>query len=132
MSSYETLDGRAVAAENVERQSLTDKLLGQDPDNGRWVEVRAKEDAPPKPPNGGAPDVDGARLLDEVAATFRRFVVFPSPACCDAATPWTAHAHALEAFESTPRLAYISPEKGSGRHARSRSMKDWCPIPCMR
>lgn len=40
---YETLDGRAVPAESVEYQSLTDKRLAPDPETGRWVEVRKVE-----------------------------------------------------------------------------------------
>lgn len=44
---YETLDGRVVPAESVQRQSLTNKDLAPDPDDphGRpWVEVREVED----------------------------------------------------------------------------------------
>lgn len=40
---YETLDGRAVPAESMEYQSLTDKRLAPDPETGRWVEVRKVE-----------------------------------------------------------------------------------------
>ncbi|WP_336922378.1 DUF3631 domain-containing protein [Aquipuribacter sp. SD81] len=45
----------------------------------------------------------------------RRFVAFPSPECATAVTLWAAHVHALSAFESTPRLAVLSPEPGSGK-----------------
>ncbi|HZL06069.1 MAG TPA: DUF3631 domain-containing protein, partial [Coriobacteriia bacterium] len=31
-----------------------------------------------------------------------------------AATLWTTHTHALDAFETSPRLAFLSPEPGSG------------------
>jgi Protein of unknown function (DUF3631) len=57
----------------------------------------------------------GADLLDQVAATLARYVAFPSPAAEVAVTLWTAHAHAVTAFESTPRLALLSAEKGSGK-----------------
>jgi hypothetical protein len=56
-----------------------------------------------------------AELLDQVAATLARYVAFPSPAALVAVTLWTAHAHAVTAFESTPRLALLSAEKGSGK-----------------
>ena len=56
-----------------------------------------------------------ADLLDQVAAMLARYVAFPSPAARDAVTLWTAHAHAVTAFESTPRLALLSAEKGSGK-----------------
>jgi hypothetical protein len=57
----------------------------------------------------------GAALLDEVAAFIARFVALPSDAALTAATSWVAHAHAIDAFESTPRIAYLSPEPASGK-----------------
>jgi len=57
----------------------------------------------------------GAALLDEIEAFHRRFNVFPSEAAYVAVTLWDAHAHLLDAFESTPRLAFLSPEPGSGK-----------------
>ena len=65
--------------------------------------VRAAEPAP------------GARLLDNVEAFLARFVAFPSEASRVASTLWTAHAHAVDRFESSPRLAFLSPEPGSGK-----------------
>ncbi|MGE5698335.1 MAG: DUF3631 domain-containing protein [Candidatus Sericytochromatia bacterium] len=59
--------------------------------------------------------VEGAALLDKVAATLRRFVAFPSPEACDATALWAVHTHVVEVFESTPRLALLSPEPGSGK-----------------
>jgi len=61
------------------------------------------------------PEGEGAELLDQVAALLGRYVAFPSPAARDAVALWAAHAHAVDAFESTPRLALLSPEKGSGK-----------------
>jgi Protein of unknown function (DUF3631) len=57
----------------------------------------------------------GADLLDQAAAMLARYVAFPSPAALVAVTLWTAHAHVVTAFESTPRLALLSAEKGSGK-----------------
>ncbi|MGH3887916.1 MAG: DUF3631 domain-containing protein [Pseudonocardiaceae bacterium] len=57
----------------------------------------------------------GAALLDEVAVFLARFVAFPSGAALTAATLWITHAHAIDAAESTPRIAYLSPEPGSGK-----------------
>ena len=59
--------------------------------------------------------IDGAALLDEVATFIRRFVVFPSDAALTAVTLWAAHTHVIGLFESTPRLALLSPEPGSGK-----------------
>lgn len=62
-----------------------------------------------------APSIDGAALLDEVERHHRRFNVFPSEHAYVAVTLWDAHAHLISAFDSTPRIAFLSPEPGSGK-----------------
>lgn len=57
----------------------------------------------------------GADLLNDLDALLGRFVAFPSDHARHAVALWILHCHALEAFESTPRLALLSPEKGSGK-----------------
>lgn len=57
----------------------------------------------------------GAGLLDDVAAFLARFVAFPSEAALTAITLWIAHAHAIDAAQSTPRIAFLSPEPASGK-----------------
>lgn len=59
--------------------------------------------------------IDGAALLNEVEAFHRRFNVFPSEAAYVAVALWDAHAHLLDCFDSTPRIAFLSPEPGSGK-----------------
>ncbi|WP_051940046.1 DUF3631 domain-containing protein [Phaeacidiphilus oryzae] len=68
-------------------------------------------------PQGQPPGTaeDGAALLDEVEAHHRRFNVFPSEAAYVAVTLWDAHAHLMDCFEATARLAFLSPEPGSGK-----------------
>lgn len=56
-----------------------------------------------------------ASVLDEVHAFLGRFVAYPDPAAHVAHTLWTAHTHAMDAWESTPRIAFTSPEPGSGK-----------------
>lgn len=58
---------------------------------------------------------DHARLLDDVQTFLERFIAYPSPESATAHTLWIAHAHLVEAFENTPRLAFLSPEPGSGK-----------------
>ncbi|MGE5763269.1 MAG: DUF3631 domain-containing protein [Mycobacterium leprae] len=58
---------------------------------------------------------DPTQLLAEVEAFLGRFVAFPSAAARVATTLWAAHTHVLDAFESTPRLAFLSPEPESGK-----------------
>jgi hypothetical protein len=65
---------------------------------------------------GGDTAVDvGASLLDELYSLLRKFVAYPSDDATVAHALWIAHAHAMDAWESTPRLAFLSPEPGSGK-----------------
>ncbi len=80
-------------------------------------------------PSEGAA-ADGARLLDDLTEALGRFVAFPSEAAGQAVALWVVHTHCLEAFDSSPRLAAISPEPQSGKtrtmelleHLADRSM----------
>lgn len=58
---------------------------------------------------------DGAALLDAVYSFLGRFVAYPSEAARVAHTLWIAHTHLMEAWDSTPRIAFLSPEPGSGK-----------------
>ncbi len=81
----------------------------------------AKEvkEAPLWGPSGATPSAavaaDGAELLADVHAFLGRFVAYPSDHAHVAHTLWIAHAHAMEAWDSTPRIAFLSPEPGSGK-----------------
>lgn len=55
------------------------------------------------------------QVLQQVEAYLRRFVWFPSDHARVAATLWVAHTYLIDDFESTPRLALLSPEPGSGK-----------------
>lgn len=59
--------------------------------------------------------IHGADLLDDVEAFFARFVAFPSEAARIASVLWAAHTHLMDVFDATPRLAFLSPEPGSGK-----------------
>ncbi|MFI1679786.1 DUF3631 domain-containing protein [Streptomyces sp. NPDC020607] len=59
--------------------------------------------------------IDGAALLDEVEAFHRRFNIFPTEHAYVAVTLWDAHAHLMDALDGTARLAFLSPEPGSGK-----------------
>jgi hypothetical protein len=58
---------------------------------------------------------DGAAALDDARAFIGRFCALPVEHAYTAMTLWAAHAWALDAFDSTPRLAFLSPEPGSGK-----------------
>ncbi len=55
------------------------------------------------------------QLLDAVHAFVARFVAYPSEHAHVAHTLWIAHTHLMDAWESTPRLAFLSPEPASGK-----------------
>lgn len=72
---------------------------------------------------------DGAALLDEVEAFHRRFNLFPTEAAYVAVTLWDAHAHLMECFDSTPRLAFLSPEPASGKSRALEIVETLVPAP---
>ena len=65
--------------------------------------------------HGVLQDIDGAELLDEIHEFLDRFVSYPSEHAKVAHVLWIAHTHSMEVWESTPRLAFLSPEPGSGK-----------------
>lgn len=56
-----------------------------------------------------------AEILDAIAAFVRRFVVYPSHHERVAHVLWIAHCWLMDYWESTPRIAFLSPEPGSGK-----------------
>jgi hypothetical protein len=70
--------------------------------------ARQEQDAP-------IPETDGARVLSAALAYQKRFVCYPSEHAAAAHVLWNAHAHMMDAWESTPRLAFLSAEPTSGK-----------------
>ncbi|HSS25894.1 MAG TPA: DUF3631 domain-containing protein, partial [Mycobacterium sp.] len=58
---------------------------------------------------------DGANLLDDLRDFLSRFVVYPTKHHRDAHALWIAHCWWMDHWESTPRIAFLSPEPGSGK-----------------
>jgi hypothetical protein len=54
-------------------------------------------------------------VLDDVERFLARFVAYPSEHARVAHTLWIAHTHLMETWDSTPRIAFLSPEPGSGK-----------------
>jgi Protein of unknown function (DUF3631) len=77
-------------------------------------------------PQAAEPE-DGAALLDEVEQFHRRFNIFPTPAAYVAVALWDAHAHLIDCFDATPRLAFLSPEPGSGKSRALEIMETLVP-----
>jgi len=58
---------------------------------------------------------DGAAVLERVERFLARFVAYPSEHARVAHVLWIAHTHLMDCWESTPRIAFLSPEPGSGK-----------------
>lgn len=58
---------------------------------------------------------DTTALLSEVGDFIRRYVVLQGDFFYDAVALWVLHAHAVAAFDTSPRLLFKSPEKESGK-----------------
>jgi hypothetical protein len=61
------------------------------------------------------PMSEASELFDAVFAFLSRFVAYPSKDAKIAHTLWIIHTHLMGAWESTPRIAFLSPEPGSGK-----------------
>lgn len=63
-----------------------------------------------------APDAEPlANILNDTRSFLSRFVSYPDTHALVAHVLWIAHAHVMDAWESTPRLGFLSPEPGSGK-----------------
>jgi hypothetical protein len=56
-----------------------------------------------------------AQILDDIHDFVGRFVIYPSKEAHDGHVLWIAHTHCMDAWESTPRIAFLSPEPASGK-----------------
>lgn len=65
--------------------------------------------------NGIEESLNGALILDDLHTYLGRFVAYPSEQAHVAHTLWIAHTHLMDEWESTPRLAFLSVEPGSGK-----------------
>jgi len=61
------------------------------------------------------PSRSGAQILDDLSGFLARFIAYPSEEARIAHVLWIAHTHLMDAWDSTPRLAVLSPEPGSGK-----------------
>ena len=82
--------------------------------------AKAKGKANGKTPPPHVDRGEGAALLNDVSEFLKRFIAYPSEHARVAHTLWIAHAHLMGAWESTPRIAFLSPEPASGK---TRSME---------
>jgi hypothetical protein len=60
-------------------------------------------------------DLEGAEILDAVEDFLRVFIAHPNEHARVVHVLWIAHAHLMDFWESTPRIAFLSPEPASGK-----------------
>lgn len=61
------------------------------------------------------PAESGGALLDDIETFLSRFVAYPSEHARVAHVLWIAHCWFMDEWDSTPRIAFLSPEPGSGK-----------------
>src|SRR5690606_5489301 len=76
---------------------------------------RQQHDADTAPPPEPVEVGDPAELLDEIEAFIRQYLVLPNDEAYVATVLWAAHTHFIENLDESGRLAFLSPEPGSGK-----------------
>lgn len=66
-----------------------------------------------------------AELFDDLKTYLSTFVVYPSSAALTAHVLWILHTWFMDSWESTPRIAFLSPEPASGK---SRALEVTEPV----
>jgi len=121
--AYERERSAAVRRLNI-RACVLDKLMKgkREVTNGQGQPL----DLPtPEPwPDG----VDGAALLSDMTAAIRKYVIM-EVGCPEAVALWVLHAHALDAFQISPRLGITSPEKRCGKTTALDVVQSLAPRP---
>ncbi|MFD3405251.1 DUF3631 domain-containing protein [Kribbella sp. NPDC058693] len=83
-------------------------------------------------PDETAPEqIDGAELLDDVAATIGRYVVLPNTSALIAVVLWIGASHAVPAWNCAPRLVIRAPEKRCGKSRLLDMVEGLCHRPLM-
>lgn len=72
---------------------------------------------------------DGAAILRDVYDYVGRFVSYPSYHAKIAHVLWIAHTHFMDVWDTTPRIAFLSPEPGSGKSRALEAMELLVPNP---
>ena len=96
-----------------------DKLSGADIDRlikgNRADDGNSRDEKQPNLTGEVVAPIAGAELLSNVYTFTGHFIAYPSDHAHIAHVLWIAHTHLMDAWESTPRLAFLSPEPSSGK-----------------
>lgn len=77
--------------------------------------LTSNDQVPPDGSEGDNAEIDGADLFARIHSFLLRFISYPSPEASVAHLLWIVHTHLMDAWFTTPRLAALSPEPGSGK-----------------
>ena len=72
---------------------------------------------------------EGERILAAVHKFLGRFVAYPSEHAQVAHALWIVHTHLMERWDSTPRVAFLSPEPASGKSRALEATELLVPSP---
>lgn len=87
--------------------------VGEGQDSQGWCELTALNSDLAH--LAGLANMEGCAVLDGVADFLARFIAYPNEHARYAHALWLAHTWRMDEWDSTPRLAFMSPEKGSGK-----------------
>jgi hypothetical protein len=76
-------------------------------------------------------ETEAVLLLREVLVYLLDYIAYPSLHAAVAHVLWIAHTHLMEIWESTPRIAFLSPESGSGKTRALELTENLVPRPCI-
>jgi hypothetical protein len=100
-------------------ENCMDKLSGADIDRlikgNRADDGNSRDEKQPNLTGEVVAPIAGAELLSNVYTFTGHFIAYPSDHAHIAHVLWIAHTHLMDAWESTPRLAFLSPEPSSGK-----------------
>lgn len=93
----------------------------------RATSDNANGQLPPDDKPSDVISIDGADLLDRILTFIKRLVVLPSDHAGIALVLWAGHTHFMDVWETTPRLAFLSAQPGSGKTLAMRLVALLCP-----
>jgi hypothetical protein len=77
----------------------------------------------------GMADYLAPQPLDAVRKYLCRYVAYPNEHAAIAHALWIVHAHLMDEWDSTPRIAFLSPEPGSGKSRALEASELLVPTP---
>jgi Protein of unknown function (DUF3631) len=110
-------------------EQITDEICTKLGIGGKKIPEAEIIDFPAKDGTSRAKTINASAILSGVETFISRFVIFPSEHARVAHTLWIAHTHLMNVWESTPRLALLSPEPGSGKTRALEVSELLVPLP---